>query len=130
MTFQPAAKSFACGWQQQGWCVFNDDQPCHHMADEDIADMNWQPMDTAPQNGEWIQAEIPGHGSDNVIAWLDAYYDSNDNSCGGWTFMTEQEPPDCWNDGVCWEVNEDGVPSVKPTRWKPLSEHPTTSASQ
>lgn len=26
-----------------------------------------------------------------------------------------------WTDGVCWDVNEDGVPSTKPTHWKPLA---------
>lgn len=82
--------------------------------------MGWQSIDTAPTNGEWIQAEIPGHGSDNVIAWREGYLDSDNKDCGSWTFMTDQEPPQCWTDGVCWAVNEDGVPSVKPTRWKPL----------
>lgn len=88
--------------------------------------MDWQPIETAPRDGTEIQAEIPGNGSDNVIAWqADAFRDSNDQDCGGWAFVTEQEPPDCWTDGVCWEVNEDGVPSVQPTRWKPLPDEGT-----
>lgn len=82
----------------------------------------WQPIETAPRNGTWIQAEIPGNGSDNVIAWQIGYVDSDENECGAWTFMTDQEPPDCWTDGVCWDVNEDGVPSVKPIKWKLLPE--------
>ncbi len=80
----------------------------------------WQPIETAPRDGTDIQAEIPGHGSDNVIAWqVDAFLDES-GPCGGWAFTTEQEPPDCWTDGVCWGQNEDGVASVRPTRWKPL----------
>ena len=83
---------------------------------------DWQDMDTAPRDGSWIQAEIPGNGSDNVIFWSDGYLDSDGNDCCAWAFATEQEPPDDWTDGICWEINEDGVPSVKPTRWKHLPE--------
>lgn len=84
--------------------------------------MDWQQIDTAPKDGTWIQVRIPGHGSDNVVAWINGLLDSNDNDCGGWTFMTEQEPPDTWTDGVCWEVNEDGAQSAQPTEWKHLPE--------
>jgi hypothetical protein len=66
-----------------------------------------------------IQARIPGYGDDNMIYWLeDCLLDSDGNDCGGWAFANEeQEPPQCWTDGVCWDVNEDGKPSVKPTHW-------------
>ncbi len=80
----------------------------------------WRTIDSAPKDGKWLQANIPGHGSDNIIAWLGGLIDSDGNECGGWSFMTGQEPPDCWTDGVCWTVNEDGAPSVVPTHWKPL----------
>lgn len=80
----------------------------------------WYPMHRAPRDGTEIQAEIPGNGADRVIAWYGGLLDSDEQSCGGWTFTRDQEPPDCWTDGVCWEVNEDGEPSVKPTRWKLL----------
>jgi hypothetical protein len=81
--------------------------------------VDWQDISTAPRDGTHIQAEIPGNGSDNVIFWMNGFLNSDDKDCGGWAFANEfQEPPDCWTDGVCWEVNEDGVPSVKPTRWK------------
>lgn len=83
----------------------------------------WKPIATAPKDGTWIQARIPGHGSDNVIAWLEVY-DTKNGSWGGWTFMTEQEPPDDWTDGVCWKVNEDGKPSTPPTHWMPLPAKP------
>ena len=62
----------------------------------------WQSMKTAPRDGTEIQAEIPGNGSDNVIAFRGAFVDSDGNSC------------------VCWERNADNVASVKPTRWKHL----------
>lgn len=81
--------------------------------------MDWQPIETAPLDRD-IQARIPGHGEDNVIAWQTGLFDSDGNDCGGWAFTTEQEPPECWTDGFCWSVNEDGVPSVQPTHWKEL----------
>jgi hypothetical protein len=81
---------------------------------------DWQPIESAPTDGTAIQARIPGHGSDNVIACHDGFLDSDGQDCASWVFVTEQEPPDCWTDGVCWEINEDGNASVKPTHWKPL----------
>ena len=84
-------------------------------------DDEWQDIASAPKDGTAIQAEIPGNGADNVIAWQpEAFMSSCEESCGGWAFVTEQEPPDCWTDGVCWDSNEDGVSSVQPTRWKRL----------
>ena len=70
----------------------------------------WQPMATAPRDGTEIQAIIPGHGQDNVIA--DSFY--------GWQFTRDQNPPDDWDDGICWEKNGDGKPSTKPIAWKHL----------
>lgn len=79
---------------------------------------DWQPIETAPRDGTSIQAKIPGHGSDNIIAWQGGFLDNEEKECGGWCFMSEQEPPDSWTDGVCWAENEDGVSSVSPTHWK------------
>ena len=81
---------------------------------------DWMPIETAPKDGTEFQAEIPGHGADNVIAWTDGLVDSDDNACGGWQFTRDQEPPDCWTNGICWASNEDDQPSVLPSRWKPL----------
>lgn len=84
-------------------------------------DHGWQPIETAPLDGADIQARIPGNGDDNVIAWqADAFLNTAGEWCGGWAFTTDQEPPDCWTDGICWDVNEDGVASMQPTHWKSL----------
>ena len=77
-------------------------------------------MDSAPLDGTAIQAVIPGHGADNIIAWDDRLIDENGDDCGGWYIASDQEPPESWTDGVCWAQNEDGEQSVKPTYWKPL----------
>lgn len=81
---------------------------------------DWKPIDIAPRDGTAIQARIPGNGEDNAIAWCEQFIDSNGDDVGGWAFVSEQEPPDCWTDGVCWARNEDGLPSVQPTHWKEL----------
>jgi len=85
----------------------------------------WQDISTAPKDGTEIQVRIPGHGEDNVVAWVEELLNSWDEWCGAWAFTRDQEPPDCWTDGYCWAVNEDGWPSMQPTHWKPLPEPPT-----
>jgi hypothetical protein len=80
----------------------------------------WQSIETAPKDGTPFQARIPGHGSDNIIAWMDGLIDSDGKDSGGWYFVEDQEPPDSWTDGICWAVNEDGVASVQPTEWQAL----------
>lgn len=80
----------------------------------------WHDISSAPRDGTPIQAEIPGYGQDNVISWQSGFYDSDEQPCGAWVFVEEREPPGCWTDGVCWDVNEDLMPSVKPTKWRPL----------
>jgi hypothetical protein len=81
---------------------------------------DWRPMATAPRDGTPIQATIPGHGSDNIIAWMDGFLNADEQDCCSWVFVEDQEPPPCWTDGVCWESNENDEPSVQPTAWKPI----------
>lgn len=76
--------------------------------------LEWLPIETAPKDVTPIQASIPGHGADNIIAWMN----SGDGSA--WCFIEDQEPPECWTAGVCWAENENGKQSVQPTHWKPL----------
>lgn len=83
--------------------------------------MDWQDISTAPKDGTSVQARIPGHGEDNVISWQEGLVDEDENSCGGWHFMGNGEPPDDWTDGICWASNEDDKPSTQPTYWKPLA---------
>lgn len=78
----------------------------------------WQTMETAPRDGTTIQARIPGHGDDNLIAWVPDTLEGELGPCGSWAFVTDQEPPDDWTDGWCWGSNEDGNPSTQPTQWK------------
>jgi hypothetical protein len=84
-----------------------------------LVEEDWQPIESAPRDGTAIQAKIPGNGSDNIIAWADGFLDRNAKPIGGWYFVDgDQEPPECWSDGICWDENEDGNRSVRPTHWK------------
>lgn len=85
-----------------------------------MSTMDWQSFETAPTDGTEIQARIPGNGDDNVIAWETGLLNAEQEDCGGWTFTRDQEPPDCWTDGICWSENEYGEPSIQPTHWKRL----------
>jgi len=80
---------------------------------------DWKEIDTAPRDGTTVQARIPGHGEDNLIAFVyigDCGVDGGE--AYGWAFTSEQEPPSCWTDGYCWASNEDEQPSIQPTHWR------------
>ena len=83
--------------------------------------IEWSPIDTAPKDGRPVQAKIPGHGSDNIIAWISGLLNADGEDCGAWAFVEDQEPPDCWTDGICWDANDVGQSSIKPTHWKARS---------
>lgn len=86
-----------------------------------LADRVWYPIVTAPKDGTAIQARIPGHGDDNVIAWLGGLVADNEvDECWAWHFVEDQEPPECWTDGICWASNAEGIASVQPTHWREL----------
>ena len=83
-------------------------------------EIDWQPIETAPKNGTVIKTRIPGHGSDNTIAWEGGLFDRDDDECGGWFYIGNSDPPECWTDGICWAQNENDQPSVRPTHWTPI----------
>ncbi len=93
---------------------------------DDLGD--WLPMESAPRDGTPIQAKIPDNGSDNIIAWRSGFVNDDLDHCYTWVIADDQEPPDGWDDGVCWDNNSDGMPSVKPTGWKPV--RPNAGASR
>jgi len=45
-----------------------------------------------------------------------------DGERGAWAWATafenECKTPKCWDDGVCWGKNGDGVPSKQPRHWR------------
>jgi len=91
------------------------------MTGHPLKEDGFKTIDSAPKDGSHIQVVIPGHGSDNIISWYSGFVNDAEQDCCGWVFMTEQESPSCWTDGVCWESNENCEKSVEPTHWQPLS---------
>lgn len=91
---------------------------------QEDARIKWQPIETAPKDGTFIKAKIPGYGSNNIISWMDGLVDSDDLQCGAWTYglYDSDGHPDCWDDGICWGVNAVGEKSVEPTHWKAMEE--------
>lgn len=83
---------------------------------------DFRDISSAPRDGTAILARIPGHGDDNVISYeyIGDCATEDGGLAWGWTFASDQEPPEDWSDGWCWESNEDGVPSTQPTHWKPI----------
>lgn len=83
--------------------------------------MNWNPdMASAPRD-EAIRARIPGYGDDNIIEWVVGLLDSDGVDCGGWAYVDGPARPNCWHDGICWEVNENGRRSIPPTHWSQIT---------
>jgi hypothetical protein len=48
--------------------------------------------------------------------------EDGEGGCTAWATADEYEPnaPDCWDDGVCWAINADGIPSRQPVAWRSI----------
>ena len=82
---------------------------------------DWLSMEHAPRDGTAFRARVPGHGSDFIVAWIGGFVGDNGEDCATWVIIEDQEPPEDWDDGVCWSSNSAGVPSTQPDGWKPLA---------
>ena len=77
---------------------------------------DYNDIKNAPLNGTKIKAIIPYHG-EHIISYQKICCDDNDNDSYSWVCHSEN-PPDCWDDGICWHSNSNGIQSVKPTYWR------------
>lgn len=79
----------------------------------------WQPIETAPYDTR-VLLKV---GSMTFPAKLHqgVSMDEDGNDCDQWSAIFEGEHPPCWSGGACWASNEDEVPSIQPSAWKPLS---------
>ncbi|NBW15571.1 MAG: DUF551 domain-containing protein [Caulobacteraceae bacterium] len=84
----------------------------------------WRPIETAPRDSTHVM--LRAGGREFPGAYLPGFLDSNDNDCWCWAALGPNHPDD-WTGGTCWEVNEDGLPSTKPTHWMPLPAPPQFS---
>jgi hypothetical protein len=77
-----------------------------------------QPMETIPNEGFFKLYFIDHKPID--ATWEDGFEKSIDGTggtCSAFVALFEGEHPECWTDGVCWEVNESGKPSMQPIGW-------------
>lgn len=77
---------------------------------------DFHPMNTAPKDGTRIKLRVI---YEFEAEWRDGLMNENEEECGGWHAVRGDIPP-CWTDGICWESNDDGFPSVLPDEWAPL----------
>lgn len=78
----------------------------------------WQDIASAPWNEDVLIRTEAGR---ELIAILGYYAcDEHGNDCAAWAESLEGDAPNCWSEGICWEVNADGVRSDTPVSWQPL----------
>lgn len=80
-------------------------------------DARYKHADELPPMEHHVILTMPG-GSEFVGCriWVE------DGERGAWAWATafehELKTPKCWDDGVCWGKNSDGVPSKQPRHWR------------
>lgn len=79
----------------------------------------WQHINKAPRDGTVILVRTVG-GYYLEAYWGDGLMNKAEQYCNGWFAAKEDIHPDCWTDGVCWEINADEEPSDQPDIWMPL----------
>ena len=77
----------------------------------------WKPASDAPPPDKLVEVKTKG-GATFIASLGLGYVDVDENDCCGWAAYREWEAPKCWTDGVCWEQNEDGVPSDPVVAWR------------
>lgn len=88
------------------------------MQRDDWMSDGWRPIGTAPCDGTKFQVRMPGYGEKNLVLWRGGLLTANGEDTSGWHYVAGDREPSCWSDGVCWDQNEDGQPSIQPTEWK------------
>ena len=79
---------------------------------------DWAEIRTAPRDGSDIEVMTAG-GFEMRARWeRQGLINEAGDDCGGWVASDEGLHPACWTDGVCWESNEDELPSDPPIKWR------------
>lgn len=86
----------------------------------------WRPIDDEARNGQPWLIQTAG---DRVFKaqWIEGICeDGNGHGVGAWVAVDEDVRPSCWTDCICWDSNEDEVPSDPPVKYAPLPPAPDT----
>lgn len=82
----------------------------------------WRPIEEARYNTLYqIRA---GHMEFPAKLFPEVAINDANQSCDQWIAEHEGEHPPCWSGGACWANNEDEVPSLQPTHFRPLGPGP------
>jgi len=86
---------------------------------KELIDKVWKPIETAPADGETIELRtVKGY---KLLGFLQGgHLDKDENEIYAWS-CPDEDHPDCWTDGVCWESNEDELKSDQPKWWRKLN---------
>ena len=80
----------------------------------------WQPIDSAPMDGTEVRLLLKS-GRMVKASVQTGFMNSEENGCACWVCSDEEDCPESWTDGACWDRNEDDKQSDQPTHWAPLS---------
>lgn len=76
-----------------------------------------KPMSTVPVDGRTIRLFM-SNGRSFLARPMDGLLNENGEDCWNWCAENEDEAPDDWTDGVCWEINDAGNRSTYPVGWR------------
>lgn len=79
---------------------------------------SFKDISTAPRDRTVIRVRTVG-GLELDVSWFNGLVNDNGEECGAWLSENVGDQPECWTDGICWEINEDGDPSDRPVSWRP-----------
>ncbi|MDG4719385.1 hypothetical protein [Thalassospira aquimaris] len=87
-----------------------------------------------PEADEWSTGPAPygvkvwvklANGCQMQAAWVkDATLNEDHEPCDQWQAEDGEDHPESWHDGVCWDSNADGNPSMPVIGWKPVEVKP------
>jgi hypothetical protein len=81
-----------------------------------------------PEKLEPLAEKFPPLGTPVIVTMADGtefcairiFVEDDEGGSTAWATADEHEPncPDCWDDGVCWQIAADGLPSRQPVAWR------------
>ncbi len=81
----------------------------------------WRPISTVPISEEPVRLLLES-GRELTASKRPGFTDCNGHDCWLWVCSDEDNYPECWTDGACWERNAADQRSDQPTHWQSLAD--------